>query len=598
MNEKFYDDRYIPPSGPIGAKILLVGEAPGSDEYLEGAPFVGESGKLLINSLNRNGLSREDVRLHNLFPYRPVKNKFEPILTTPELRESLAILYSYIKEFRPNVIGALGNYPLRYLTGRKGITKWRGSIISYIHDEKIKVIPTLHPAAVLRDGGYYPTFDQDIKRIVADSLFPEKNLPVRKFIIDPRGLECEEWVQRLCAARFLGTDIETVKGSKRILCVGFAPSPDVAVCFVPDHHEGKRAIERILASDVDKIFQFGTFDTIQLEYLNGYEINPGKEARTLDRPYFWDTLIAQHNLAPELPRSLEYLTSIYTREPYYKTVGRGTIPDDEKGWSEKVEKQSLYEYNCRDCCCTIEIALEQMKEMEDEPIGNQAIFNFEMQLITDLRELSCNGFYVDLERRALLEKVHLAKWNQKQFILDRMAGAPTNVRSPKLKNLLYDQLGLPVRKNKEGGITTDEDAIVASITYCKDHIASLKTDRVLVDWKIKLAICQLILEIRGIRQNLANYIFLTIQKGKIKRLGSDGRIRSTFKSGPETGRTAASKFVDGSGFNSQTLPRDPIEIPDEILAEFNKEQEAKIAAMISEAEKDEEEDELVMEEVG
>jgi hypothetical protein len=120
--------------------------------------------------------------------------------------------------------------------------------------------------------------------------------------------------------------------SKHIFVSGFSPSPDVGVCIVPSHFEGERAIERILESDAAKIFQFGTFDTLQLT-TTGMSINDPKACSSFDVPYYWDTLIAQHSLAPELPRSLEYLTSIYTREPYYKTEGRGTIPDDAKGWS-------------------------------------------------------------------------------------------------------------------------------------------------------------------------------------------------------------------------------------------------------------------------
>lgn len=561
--QNYYADKIVPYDGPDGARILLVGEAPGQNEYLEGKPFVGESGQLLINCLNRNGLSRSEVKLANLCKVRPNGNKFELLLQTDVLRQGLKELYAYIEAFRPTVIGALGAWPLMFLTGRKGIKKWRGSILTYINDESIKVIPTFHPAAVLRDRGLYPTFDVDIKRIVADSAFAERRLPVRRFILDPRGLECEEWTEKLLQSEFLGTDIETVKSSTKILCVGFAPSPDLAVCFVPEHHEGRRAIERILRSDVDKILQFGTYDTIQLINNNGYEWNPGRKANALDRPYYWDTMVAQRVLAPELPKTLEYLTSIYTREPYYKTVGRGSIPDDTKGWSEKtVQRQTLYEYNCRDCACTIEIALQQMQEIEESPENFHRIMQFDMEQLDCTYDISCSGMLVDLERRELLEKVLLKKWAKKQFVLDRLTGYQCNVRSPKLKDILYGKMGLPTRKNRRGGVTTDEDAIVSLITHCKDHLAGLIRKDAIIDWQVKLAVCQTILEIRGIRQALSVYI---VDSPKRPRIRDDGRIHSTYKLGPETGRWSASKFVDGSGFNSQTLPRDPVEIPDEDL---------------------------------
>lgn len=575
MSDIKYFPKYVPDDGPLDAKILFVGEAPGETEHDEGKPFVGESGQILLNCIKRHGKLRSEVRLANLCHYRPIGNKFELILQEQVLKEGLKELYEHIKIYRPNVIAALGNYPLQFLTGRKGIKKWRGSILPFILDPTIKVIPTIHPAAIFRDSTLYPIFDQDIKRIIEDGAFPERNLPVRQFIIDPRGLDLEEWTERLCQAEFLGTDIETVKGSRKILCVGFATSAECAVCINAECEEGRRAIGRILCSSAKKIFQFGTFDTLQLIHLNGYQLSDPC-AEECGRPYFWDTLVCQHVFQPELPRSLEYLTSVYTREPYYKTVGRGTIPDDEKGWSERIERQPLYEYNCRDCCCTIEIALKQMEEMSKEPATTQEIFNFEMRSLVTSIHISSSGMLVDEERRQLIEDVMLDKWNRKQAVLNTLCKQEANVRSPKLKKILYEQLGLPPRY-KEKKITTDEDAIVSLITFCKDKIDGLKTADARLRWEINLAVCKLILEIRGIRVVLSNYI-RKIQKNKRPRASDDGRIRSTYKSsGTETGRWSASKYVDGTGFNSQTLPRDPLEIAEE-KSDLTKEKKEAIIA--------------------
>ena len=565
-------DRHVPSEGPDNAHILFVGEAPGEQEHEDGHPFVGPSGDILWKCTGRYGVSREDVRVANLFPYRPVQNNFFKVLNSDELKRSLAELYIWIAAHKPFVIVPLGNWPLHFLTNDKvkfnkgkpaGIMKWRGSIIPYKHDPSIKVIATLHPAAVTRDRGLYPTFDLDIRRIVEDSAFREFRLPQREFILDPRGLDCEEWVQRLSAADFLGSDIETVKRSRHILCMGFAPEPGVGVCFSTSHPEGRRAIDRVLRSPAKKIFQFGSFDTTQLVACNGYQIND-PQATELSRPYFWDTLIAQHVLQPELPRSLEYLTSIYTREPYYKTEGRANIPDDSKGWSDKVDREGLHRYNARDCCVTIEIALEQMKELGDQ----KDIFQFEMESLNVAHHIGDAGLPIDEERRAIIENLLLRKWVKKQALLDTLTGYETNVKGNKtLYSLLYDKdkVGLPVRRKRDGSLTADEDAIVSLISYTKDHIESLKTDSGKAKWLVKLKICQLILEIRGIRQVLSNYILPSVKSTGVLRVSPiDGRLHSMVKVGAtETGRWAMMKYVDGSGFNAQTLPRDPIEVPDE-----------------------------------
>src|SRR5436190_5432059 len=159
------------------------------------------------------------------------------------------------------------------------------------------------------------------------------------------------------------------------------------------------------------------------------------------------------------------------------------------------------------------------------------------------------------------------KWAKKQFILDRMTGYETNVRSPKLKNILYDKdkLALPSRRNRDGNLTTDEDAIVSLIGFCKDKLDSVVRESSKLEWRIRLAVCQTVLEIRGIRQVLSNYI-LERQRDGTLRAGDDLRIHSTVKvGGTETWRWSMMKYVDGRGFNAQTLPRDPVEVDDSLL---------------------------------
>lgn len=559
---KNHFDKFVPNEGNPKSPLWLIGEAPGEQEEEQSRPFVGVAGDKLINVLERAGSSRVEVYLGNLFPYRPYHNKFE-LLSEEQVRPHVVNLYKLILEYRPNVIAALGGYPLYYLTGRHGIMKWRGSILPFLGDKTIKVISTIHPSAVSRDSTLYPTFDLDMRRIISDSKFKEFRLPKRELICAPGAIEREEVTQQMERADILSVDIETVKNSTTILCVGFADRPDHAMSL-PYNIDNIPHIVRLLNSNSKKVLQNGEYDYIQLG-LNGYGIND-PSAITAQKPYWWDTLVAQHVLAPELPRGLGYLTSIYTREPYYKTVGRASIPDDVKEWTAKVDRQSLYEYNAKDCCVTLEIALQQMEEIAETP-NAQGTFDFEMQLLIPLIHISNAGFLVDTERRDILLKVLLSRWKKKQFILNTICQQEVNVRSVKLKELLYGKLKLPNRRNKKGKITTDEDAIVSLIGHAKGKIEKYKTDAKKHEWNIKLQVLKLILEIRGIRQILSNYI-LPENKKHIPRISSDGRIHSTFKIGPETGRLAASKYVDGTGFNSQTLPRDPVEVPDEILEDI------------------------------
>jgi Uracil-DNA glycosylase len=543
---------YVPDSGSEESSILFVGEAPGAKEVEDRLPFVGESGGILTTVLGRKGVSRDEVRLSNLCHYRPLPtNKFEFLQGSDQLREGQQELEDYIRTHsKLKVIVALGKEPLSFLTQESGISRFRGSILPCVYDPTIKVIPTYHPAYVLRNRSEYPVFDLDIGKAIAETQLPkgEFNYPKYDFVLDPSPVDAELLTQELCQAEKLAVDIETVMNSRHILCVGFAPSAKRAVVF-PFNERNIVNIVRILESQAKKILQFGTFDTIQLA-LNGIRLNN----------YWWDTLTAQHVLNPELPRGLDTLVSFYTRQPYYKKAGRSEIPSDKKAWGSKVDKNILYEYNGKDCCCTYAVHEGQIEDMSYEPDCVRHTFQFEMEAIQMAIAISMAGMPIDLQRKQELKTVLLKKWANKQYILNTLCQQVVNVRSPALKDILYGKFGLPVKKNRSTGqITTNEDAIVELITYCNSHLATLRTPRAKLDWEVKKTVCKLTLEIRGYRQLLSMYIN--------KDVLDDGRLHSTYKaSGPETGRWACEKFVDGTGINAQTMPREAIEIPDDLVA--------------------------------
>lgn len=555
MSNQYYPTK-VGYDGPAHSKILLIGEAPGEQELIDGKPFVGMSGELLMNVLGRAGLQRSDVRLANLCKYRPFGNKFELLINSTVLKDGLIELANYIRSNRPNVIIALGRFPLEYLAGKKGIDAWRGSIIecTLAGCGGIKLIPTFHPAYVLRDRTAYPIFDQDIKRAVEESGFPEIKRTRREFIIDPRGTDLLLAEEELCASDRLAVDIESVRDSTNILCIGFAPSPNKAYCFPNVGSEFMNTVSRILNAPPKKTFHFGTFDTEMLR-LNGFETHN----------YWWDTMVAQHVLWPELPRSLAFLTSILTKEPYYKDEGRGSIPDDTKVWASRRSKSDLYVYNCKDVCVTSEIQLAQEEEFKFENKSIIKLFELEMEQLVLANHISRSGMLIDSERKELFRRALLGQWYKAQSVLDALADEKhVNVKSPKLKDLIYGKYKLPVRKKRTGQITLDEDAIVSLITHCTDYIAGLKRQDSVNEWKTKLYTLKLILQIRATRQLLSNYIS--------PKISSDGRIRSTYKvSSTETGRWAAEAYVDGTGVNSQTFPRESVEVPDNLdeLGLFN-----------------------------
>lgn len=537
-------DKFVPnqiPDKPF--KILCIGESPGEEEEYQGRPFVGPAGNLLAEVFLKNGINiYEDVALCNLSNYRPQNNKFEFLINSPQLKQGIENVQKIILETKPNVIATLGKFPTEYFTGKSGISRYRGSILSGFGDRKY--VPTFHPSFITRNKSSYPVFSVDIKRIVSDSEFPDLRYTKRDYIIVEDEYAAYEWSSKLQLSLELAVDIESVKKTGEILCVGFADSANRAICFVWNTYT-KPLIAKILEGPSEKTFHFGTFD-VQKLYFEGIIVNNYKH----------DTFALQHVLEPELPKSLDFLTSVLTREPYYKQEGRGELPEDTKVWSEKVEKKTVYIYNDKDNCVTYEVKERLVEDLLQEP-SLIPIYEHEIEMTQIAIAMSRNGMLVDMERRELFYKSLMYEWNTKQFFLNTIAQRYINVNGKQtLYDFLYVELKLPVRRNYDGGITANEDAIVSLITYTSNYIATLKRQSSITDWNIKLEALKLILEIRGIRKLLSSYV-----KPKIS---VDNRVRSTYKLSPETGRWAAEKFVDGTGFNAQTLPRGDVNIPENL----------------------------------
>ena len=131
------------------ARVMLVGEAPGRDEDIEGLPFVGRSGKLLDRMLAAIGLDRTHVYIANIIPWRPPGNR------TPTPQESaicLPFVRKQIELVNPDVLVCLGGPSATTLLGIKdGITKTRGRWFNFDTGKReIRAMPTFHPAFLLR----------------------------------------------------------------------------------------------------------------------------------------------------------------------------------------------------------------------------------------------------------------------------------------------------------------------------------------------------------------------------------------------------------------------------------------------------------------
>jgi uracil-DNA glycosylase len=149
--------------GNPSADLMFIGEAPGRDEDEQGKPFVGRAGQLLTDIIKAMKLTRDDVYISNVVKCRPPENR------NPE-PEELDACRPYIRQqveiIKPRVIVTLGKFALQSLTEKAyGITAIRGKWLEY---NGVKVMPTYHPAYLLRTPSAKKDVWNDMKLVMAE----------------------------------------------------------------------------------------------------------------------------------------------------------------------------------------------------------------------------------------------------------------------------------------------------------------------------------------------------------------------------------------------------------------------------------------------
>jgi len=336
-------------SGPKDAKIAFVGEAWGQQEALIGKPFQGYSGQELSRMLQEAGITRRDCFFTNVFALQPMNNDIGDLCGTkaataspypalgklgqymrPEFQPELDRLKEELEAVRPNLVVALGATACWALLHTKGIGSLRGTVATAAL-LPVKVLPTYHPAAVLRNWAWRPITIADLMKAKRESEFPEIRRPQRFILVNPTLAECEAWVEEHlrdeCAC-----DIETKFGT--IEMIGFSASPTHAM-VVPFYDANARKsywpspaaekdvrkfVQKILGNPkIIKIFQNGLYD---LQYLIKEGFRP--------KGCLHDTMLYHHALYPELQKGLGFLGSVYTSEPAWKMMRGKKITEFKK----------------------------------------------------------------------------------------------------------------------------------------------------------------------------------------------------------------------------------------------------------------------------
>ena len=520
---------YVPAVGPTDAKIVIVGEAPGAEEDRAGLPFVGYSGRLLTELLTEAGIRRADCYITNVVKVRPPNNDIAA-LSSDEMQFWLRGLYAELRGLTPNVIVALGATALKALYNESSITKLRGSILTtapkvFNDGQSHKLIATFHPAAILRQYNWRQVALTDFKRIAVEAQSPALNLPNRHYIIEPSYQETLDYLDYLTSDKCprIAFDIETVY--QTIRCIGFAGQIDEAIC-IPFYKEGGSywtshykeceiwaAIGRLFKQKKQWVAHNAMFDCSFLARF--YNLYPAGGI-------YMDTMLAQHACYSELPKALDFITSLYTREPYYKDEGRE--------WKKLVDWRQFWIYNCKDAVVTLDCSYALDKEVKDndvERIAQHAYSLIEPLLVTSLR-----GVYYDRSYLEAFKTEVLASIDEHQAKLNQLVGKPINVSSSKqMTDLLYKQMKLkPKHNRKTGNVSADVKSIEA---LAAENPSPLFHE---------------ILTVRKYRKLYEDFISKSYDL-------YDKRMRCEYKiAGTKTGRLASAEYLFMCGGNLQNIP--------------------------------------------
>lgn len=521
--------------GSPNASLAIIGEAPSYMEIQAGRPFVGPAGSVLEQCLHSAGITRAQCYITNLFPFQVFKNKEGDISSkdgsllwtskkglTPVAEPHVNDLRNRLSRVNATVWVPMGGPATHALTGFRSIMKWRGS--PFIED-RIRIIPTIHPAATMRGTytwRYYIIADlQKARKFIAD---PLRGLPRRNLIIDPLYTEVVEFLEQVMDAKEVAHDIECYNHNVSCMSYALSPTEAMSIPLIDFDYGGHRWSEEEelhiwwmvakIHADRSKtiIFQNGSFDTWFHAQIN----------HILTEARCEDTMVAHSLMYPDLDKGLDMLCSLHTDEPYYK--------DDKKLWSRFDEdKHTFWRYNAKDSAIAFEVWDVIQPELHSENYWEA--YRSTMDLYPIIQYMQTRGVAVDLEALVGTRERIVAQLQGKYTELNDVAEEPFNPLSPKqCMAYFYDRKGIkPYVNRKTGGPTADDMAM----------------QRIIKRYGLREA--KIVQEIRGLEKLKGTYLEINLDPDK--RFHCSYNIRGT-----RFGRMSSSQTIFGTGGNGQNLP--------------------------------------------
>lgn len=530
-------------SGPLDARVMIVGEAPGAREDESHEAFVGPSGQLLRRSLEGIAdLNPDDCYITNTAKCRPPNNR------TPERGEAKACSREYlwpeVQRVKPDFILLLGNTALTQVFGRSGITRHNGHVFSKDFDgHTAQCMATMHPAAVLRNPKWGQAFAMDLQRF-GKLVKGDTSGPKTKVVLIDNWSKLKALRERLRGEPRIAFDLETYtvpaeKGSpikrsgvqewhgelSQIVSISFTWREGFSAVVLL-HHDDAPAD---WAEDPDKALLFlkpvlERRDTIYIAHNGKFDCR-WLHAKGIEVPLKFDTMLAAHLLEENRPKSLKFLSRTLLGAGAYD-VGE----DIRNARSMNVRK--LVVYNGKDTDYTLRLYHNLRPQLANDRQVRRIFAELIMPASRALVEIERRGVWLDQERWQARHDEARDRAAQLYSYIERWvpeSDRPINLNSPaQVGRLLFDHLGLPVLlRTAKGAPSTAETVLLRLAGRHKAATALIKYRK----WT----------------KFLNTYLLPWWYEHK----DSDGRIHSNYKLfGTVTGR------LSGEG-GIQQVPRDP-----------------------------------------
>jgi uracil-DNA glycosylase len=366
--------------GPPDAKVCIVTDAPSAKDEQTGTLFCDSTGRLLKQMLHHCGLDFNSCYVTSVMHVRPPCGSFSYMysgkMPTPQLEALWNALKVRIETRRPEVVIVLGNEAMKALCNKSNVNDYRGTWLSY---KGIKVMPTFHPSYIMKVYNDHVIFEMDISKAIK-----RKPCTVPPILLRPSLQQVLNWVHN--AKKYNGRvafDIETVKDTIR--CIGFATDkPQKSAIVIPfmvfNSGQDINSISKVIkpfsssGSNANSYWteedEISVLDALQ-DFFSSDVKFVGQNSIAFDEPFikrefgitinnhYMDTMNAWHNLYSELPKSLNFLCSVFT--------------DYQNYWAEKTttEDTSEWTYNAMDCIITLEASIQ----IEDEMLKSELYYD-------------------------------------------------------------------------------------------------------------------------------------------------------------------------------------------------------------------------------